>query len=187
MLNRLAMLTLALSRPSPPLTACLLTDGGPEPELPHWLGEVRVFRRDKNFAAKLMAARLKSHSLPPRPFHLAAHLDPLIGQWLEAGPAEGAQWPGFMAGALGAEITAFGVGPRGVLPRKCTLEHPLRGIRGDWGGREFSACAARNVIGDDNACFLRVEGEPEAIFIAPYPEGDGLETLNENAAYLELA
>lgn len=37
-LNRMAMLTLALHRPSPPLTACLLTGDGPEPELPHWLG-----------------------------------------------------------------------------------------------------------------------------------------------------
>lgn len=46
-LNRMAMLTLALRRPSPPLTACLLTGDGPEPELPHWLGDVRVFRRDK--------------------------------------------------------------------------------------------------------------------------------------------
>ncbi len=186
-LNRMAMLTLALHRPSPPLTACLLTGDGPEPELPHWLGDVRVFRRDKNFAARLMAARLKSRPLPPRPFHLTAHLDPLIGQWLEAGPTEGAQWPGFMAGTLGAEVTAFGVGPRGILPRKCTLERPLRGIRGDWGGREFSACATRNLIGADNACFLHVEGEPEAIFIAPYPEEDGLETRNQSVAYLELA
>lgn len=49
-LNRMAMLTLALHRPSPPLTACLLTGDGPEPELPHWLGDVRVFRRDKQLS-----------------------------------------------------------------------------------------------------------------------------------------
>ena len=185
-LRRWGMLVLALARPKPPIMACLLTDDGPEPHLPDFMGDVRVFRaHDPTFAARLMALRPKAGPLPPRPFHAAAHLDPLIGQWLEVGPGEGATWQGFMAGVTHAEVTAFGMGPRGALPRKCTLQHALRGIQGDWGGAPFNACAARNVVGADTACFLRVEGEPGAVFVAPYPEDNGED--GPPAAYLEFA
>ena len=66
-----------------------------------------------------------------------------------------------------------------------TLQHALRGIQGDWGGTPFNACAARNVVGADTACFLRVEGEPGAVFVAPYPEDNGED--GPPAAYLEFA
>ena len=173
-LRRRSLLALALTRPNPPLMACLLTDDGPEPSVPEFLGQVRVFRaHDPTFAARLMAMRPKTRPLPPRPFHVTAHPDPLVGLWLEVGPAEGEEWQGFMVGVADAGATAFGVGPRGVLPQKCTLQHPLRGIQGDWGGVPFSACAARNVLGADTACFLRVEGDPGAVFAAAYPEESG--------------
>ncbi len=186
-LSRLGLLTLGLTRPAPLLTACVLTDDGPEPELAAFLGDVRVFRKDAPFAAKLMAARLSARPLPPRPFHLAAHLDPLIGLWLEVGPPHGTEWQGFMAGITGAGVTAFGVGPRGALPQKCTLRHPLCGIQGDWGGRPFSACAARNVLDATTACYLRVDGEPGAVFVAPYPEdSDENDAADVCPEYLEL-
>ncbi|MDR2076623.1 MAG: hypothetical protein LBP61_06810, partial [Desulfovibrio sp.] len=39
-------------------------------------------------------------------------------------------WDGFMIGVTLAEITAFGLGPRGAVPSRSVLRYPLRGIKG---------------------------------------------------------
>jgi hypothetical protein len=170
LLSQISMLTLSLARPAPPMTALVLSGGGEEPALSDLLGHIRIFRGNVSFAARLAAARLKPRTALPRPFHVVAHVDPLVGQWLEVGPRQGETWDGFMIGVTGAEVTAFGVGPRGAVPLKSTLHYPQCGIRGEWGRREFSACAARNVLDIGSACFLRVEGAPAAFFVAGYPE-----------------
>jgi hypothetical protein len=164
------MLTLALTRPTPPVTACVLTGNGEEPAFPDLLGHIKIFHGNTSFAAKLAAARMKPQASLPRPFHVAAHLDPLAGQWLELGPAADECWTGFMAGVVDAEVVAFGIGPRGVLPQKPTLTAPQCGIPGDWGGYSFSACAAKNEIDGSHACYMRVEGCPRVVFITDYPE-----------------
>jgi hypothetical protein len=169
-LSRISMLTLAMTRPAPPVTACVLTGSGEEPAFPELLGHIKVFYGNTSFAAKLAAARMKPASLPQRPFHLAAHVDPLIGQWLEIGPPEGEIWPDFMAGVVDAEVTAFGVGSRGAVPLKSTLHYPQNGIKGQWGEYAFSACAAKDALGAENACYMRVEGCPRIVFITKYPE-----------------
>jgi hypothetical protein len=181
-LSRMALLTVALRRPKLPVTACVLSGSGPEPEFPDVLGHVRVFS-DASFAARLAAIRLKPPVLSQPDFHVAAHLDPLIGLWLEVGPGPGAVWRGFMAGVLDGEVTAFGAGPRGTVPQKTTLTYPQCGIKGDWGGRAFTACAAKNVIDGDTACYMRVEGEPRAVFVTAHPD-DG--ELARPLCYLAL-
>lgn len=187
-LSRITRLMLALQRPCPPLLACVTTDDGPEPEFPDFLGEIRVFRHDPTFAARLMAARGKGRPLPQRSFHLTAHVNPLIGSWLEVGPKPGGTWQGCMAGVLDAEVTAFGVGPRGALPQKCALHRPILGIKGNWAGRPFTAGAALNTLNANTACFLRVEGDPTAVFAANYPsEESGDITKCDCLAYLALA
>ncbi len=170
LLSQMSMLTLSLTRPAPPMTACVLIGSGEEPAFPELMGHVRIFYGNTSFAAKLAAARAKPRPALPRPFHLVAHVDPLIGQWLEVGPAEGKSWEGFMAGVVDAEVTAFGVGPRGLLPQKSTLNYPQCGIKGEWGEYAFSACAARNTVDGESACYMRVEGCPRNVFITDYPE-----------------
>jgi hypothetical protein len=170
LLSQISMLTLAMTRPTPPATACVLTGSGEEPAFPDIMGHINVFYGNTSFAAKLAAARVKPRPPLTRPFHVAAHVDPLIGQWLEVGPAVDEAWAGFMAGVVDAEVTAFGVAPRGALPQKSTLHYPLSDIKGDWGEYAFSACAAKNEIGVDNACYMRVEGCPRIVFITAYPE-----------------
>lgn len=182
LLSQISMLTLALIRPAPPLTAFVLTGSGKEPAVSDLLAHIKMFQGTTSFAAKLMAARMKPQTLSPQPFHVKAHVDPLIGQWLEIGPAPEEVWDGFMAGVVDADIAAFGVGPRGKIPGKSTLHYPQYGIKGDWGDKAFTACAARNEIGEDAACYIRVEGIPRAVFITGYPE----ETEERAHCYLEL-
>ncbi len=170
LLGRIGMLTLAMTRSAPPMTAFVLLGSGEEPALPEWLGHIKMFYGNTSFAPKLAAARLKPRNAPPLPFHVRAHVDPLVGQWLEVGPAVGEVWNGFMAGVVDAQVVAFGVGSRGTLPQKSALNYPQCGIKGEWGGRDFSACAAKNEIGADTACFFRVEGCPRVVFVTEYPE-----------------
>ena len=177
---QVALITLALQRQELPQTV-LLSTGATPPQassLPH----IKLFSVAEPFAAKLMAGRFKPAPKLELPFYLQAHLDPYVGTWLELGPNPGEQWPGFMAGLLQVEedtlttITAFGVGKRGVLPSKSTLEYPVQGIEGHQNGMPFVACAAKNTITDQLAVFLRLEGAPTGVLLSGYPE-DGAEEL----------
>ena len=147
----------------------MLTGSG-EPVVADTLSHVRMFHGKTTFAAKLMAMRMKPPAPSKPPLHIAAHLDPYIGQWLEIGPEAGAVWNGFMTGVIGADVVAFGIGPHGHLPKSSVLNYPQCGIRGNWGEHAFSACAARNELSDDMSCYMRVEGNPRAILAAGYPQ-----------------
>jgi len=177
LLSEISFLTLALTRPAPPLTAFVFTGSGEEPVVADTLAHIKMFQGNASFAAKLMAARLKPQATLPRPFHVVAHVDPLIGQWLEIGPTANDIWQGFMAGVLNGEVIAFGVGPRGQLPQKSVLRYPQCGIKGNWGDQAFTACAARNEIDGNTACYMRVEGCPQAIFVTSPPEEDASPTI----------
>ena len=87
-------------------------------------------------------------------------------------PPDGERWEGFMAGVTGAKVVAFGVGPRGIIPDKSTLEFPMFGIQGDFREVPFSACAAKNTLDRDTSCYLCVDGEPESLFCTSYPEDE---------------
>lgn len=169
-LGRVAMLSLAMSRPSPPMTAFVLTSGNAEPELTDLLGHVRIYKGNATFAAKLAAARIKPQPGLERTFHIIARLDPYIGQWFEVGPANAERWNGFTVGVVGAEATSFGVGPRGKIPEKSNLKYPQLGIKGQLGPHAFHGCAAKNDVGPDSACFVRIEGTPRIIFVTDYPD-----------------
>jgi hypothetical protein len=146
--------------------------------------ELSVFSPGQAFAGKLMAARYMKKKTPsPLPLHIASHLDPLIGLWLEIGPPIGESWHGCMVGLLHAEITAFGVGSRGCIPQKSVLEYPQFGIKGNWGEHPFDACAARNTLDTETSCYMRVEGAPSAVFVTKYPEVEDSDTA---LAYLEF-
>lgn len=100
-----------------------------------------------------------------------------IGLWLEIAPLGEEVWQDFMIGIFGAEISAFGTGPPGVLPKESTLHYPMLGIRGNLLDMEFFACAARNTLDSSISCFCKVDGIPKGIFIGPYPGDDGEESF----------
>ncbi len=231
---QISMLTLAMQRPKPPATALVLSDGDDIAPFSGLMRHVMILKAEVPFAGKLVAARFTGSSLP-KPFHLNAYLDPLIGQWLEVGPAEGEEWPGFMVGLTGAgmadegnggeagdksaseaggktgtseagsgetaktgvpnafgagiagsgktAINAFGVGKRGALPSKSLLEYQLCGIKGQRGDETFVACAAKNSLNGENACFIRLEGYPRTLLISDYPGSEfGSESGSAEAA-----
>jgi len=168
--SKVALLTLAMLRDRPPVTAFVLTDGDDILDAPHAMSHIQIYRHTQKYAVKLMVAKAKPQPFATLPFHARTHLDPLIGAWLEIAPPAGVTWPGFMAGVTNAEISAFGVGPRGVLPVKSTLQFPMLGIKGKLGENPFSACAAKNELSDDISCYMRLNGTPSLVFCAEYPD-----------------
>jgi hypothetical protein len=138
--------------------------------LPPMLAWAKIYRTDEPFASRLMATRFKKVERPEMPFHLCAHLSPFTGIWLEAGPDSEEMWPGFFLGAVGAEIDSFGVGPRGYLPKKCTLEFPILGIEGHLNGQKWNGCAAKNSLDVTTSVFVRLTRPLDKFFMSTYPE-----------------
>jgi hypothetical protein len=168
--SRVALLTLAMQRERPPATAFVLTRDGEIRDVPYAVGYIRIYRHTQPYAAKLMLARTRPQSFPVLPFLARAHLDPLMGAWLEIAPPDNERWQGFMAGVTQAEVTAFGVGPEGMPPARSTLHFPLLGITGEMGDSPFSACAARNELSGGTSCYMRLDGAPGLVFCADYPD-----------------
>lgn len=178
LLCRLTLLALALRRGTQPGTALVLCEEGPAPAVPALMEHVTIYRSPDPFAAKLMAARFKPGVELATPLHLRPLLDPMIGLWLEVAPPAGQSQPDFTVGVLGAEILAFGVGPRGVIPAKSKLTYPVLGVKGELEGRSFCACAARNGLNADTACYCKVEGIPRGVFLGRYlPEAEDSEEV----------
>ena len=150
-----SLLTLAMEREVPPATG-----DGDVRDVPDALGHIRIYRHAEKFAVKLMVAKGKPQARHFLPLHLKAHLDPLIGPWLEAAPPDDETWDGFMAGATNAEVVAFGVGPGRGIPREAMLEYPILSIKGMIGDVPFNACAAKNTLSADVSCFILLDGVP---------------------------
>ena len=169
---RAALLTMAVS--IPPATAFVIRDGRAASVTGGFLEHVTVFREGLS-AGRLMAERFRLKTVISRPCRVVAHLNERLGLWLEVGPDANEIWDGFMLGVVGAEISAFGVGPCGTPPARTVLEYPVLGIRGNVQGVGFCGCAARNALARGEACFLRVEGDLRGLFVAGYLEEGGLD------------
>ncbi|OGP79431.1 MAG: hypothetical protein A2V86_01815 [Deltaproteobacteria bacterium RBG_16_49_23] len=100
-------------------------------------------------------------------YRLDTYGNPHIGQWIEVGPCKG-PWPGAMFGVSGAEITFHAVGPKGSLPTLSSLRYPLKGMKLNLGGKEYTAWAAQNELNSDTSYFVKIEGFPESILFGPY-------------------
>jgi hypothetical protein len=175
---QVTLVSLALNRRTPPRTAFVYSGPAPDFSIPEATPQVALYKEGAAMAAKLMAVRLKPLPQPELPLYLKAHLDPFVGCWLECGPHNGESWEGFMLGLLHAEplprpeIVAFGIGPRGTLPRKSALEYPLKGIEGTYGEHTFTACAAKNLVTHSFSVFLRFEGTPFGLLLGNYPDDE---------------
>lgn len=170
--SKVALLTLAMKRQAPPATAFIVIGDGDIRDVPYALDHIQIYRNTEKFAVKLLVAKVKPQVRAPLPFHVKAHLDPLIGVWLEVAPPVGETWDGFMAGVTNAEVVAFGVGPGGVIPRKAILHYPILGINGQIGDVPFNACAAKNTLSPEASCFMRLNGAPGNVICLDYPEED---------------
>lgn len=175
-LCRLTLLALSLRRQGQPGTAFVLNGDGPAPALPPVLSHAGVWRSGEPFAARLMAARFRPEASLRLPFHVRTLLSPLVGLWLEVTPAEG-RMAGFTVGVLDADMNAFGVGPAGSLPTTSRLAYPLLGIRGTLDDHAFCACAAQNELSETEACFCKVEGLPQGVFLGDYLTEAGTEEV----------
>jgi len=100
-------------------------------------------------------------------YRLDTYGNPHIGQWIEVGPWNGS-WPGAMFGVSGAEIIFHAVGPKGSLPTQSSLRYPLKGIKLNLGGKEYTAWAVQNEMNADTSYFVKLEGFPESILFGPY-------------------
>lgn len=170
--SKIALLSLAMERAAPPATVFILTDEGEIPELPYAMSHINVYRHTQKYAVELLVAKIKPQPMAPLPFFVKPHLDPLVGAWLEIAPPDNEQWDGFMAGVTQAEVSSFGVGPRGAIPTKSTLGHPILGIEGTIGKEPFHACAAKNMLSSETSCYMRLDGFPGQVFCMEYPEDE---------------
>lgn len=168
-LAKITLLTLSIDRPTLVSAFILCEEQGCE--LPEALGHFKQYHSLDPFGGKLMAERFRAQQEPwEAPFYVRSHLDPLIGLWLEVGTNLPGGRQDFLVGVTEAKITAFGVGNRGVIPARSTLSYPILGIEGELQEAPFSACAARNALTQENACYCRLEEIPTGVFMGKYPD-----------------
>ncbi|MDY6903507.1 MAG: hypothetical protein SWH61_02370 [Thermodesulfobacteriota bacterium] len=144
--------------------------------LPAPLAMAQVFAPDNPALGAKMTAKA---NLPLKTvasdYRLNIYALPRVGLWLEAGPAAG-DWNGIIVGAAGAGIDALGVGPAGDIPQHSTLEYPLRDMKLSLGDREFTAWAVRNNLTQNDAVYVKIKGNPEALIFGPFdPDAEALD------------
>lgn len=146
------------------LPILLAPSGGELPPLPTPLRDADIVTR--GIGAKTIARLFAPGAAVAPPYRLMVHARPGLGLWLECGPAD-EPWEGVMLGAAGCAPDAHGVGPAGVIPQRCTLHHPLRGLRLTAGEREFTAWGTGNRLSPAESYFVRLDGLPDALAFGP--------------------
>jgi hypothetical protein len=130
-------------------------------------GADRLSLTDQGFCAKLVA---KAHS-PVKEVRAEYRLDVCgnaqIGQWVEVGPVEKA-WAGCMFGVEGAKIVFHAVGPKGSLPTRSTLRHPVKDMAVTLGDKNYVAWAVQNELSPEDSYFLKMEDFPDSVVFGPY-------------------
>lgn len=148
----------------------LLTEGEipPAETLPTPLkGSDLMLQADPAMAAKLVVKINTPAKEIPAEYRLDTYGNPHIGQWIEVGPCTG-PWHGGIFGVSGAEIAFHAVGPKGSLPTQSTLHYPLKGLRLNLAGKDYTAWAVQNEIASDASYFVKIDGFPDSILFGPY-------------------
>ncbi|MFZ5427984.1 MAG: hypothetical protein ACOZEN_13495 [Thermodesulfobacteriota bacterium] len=174
-LSMLAVMVQAMKGNGFPIV--LIPEGGAlDPAgLPTPLKGATVAAGDASLMAKLVAKANTPVPRTPMEYHLDIHPLPGLGQWFEVGPAEGHSWAGVIFGADGAEVDAHGVGPRGTVPQKATLEYPMKGVKFTMGDASFDAWAVKNQLDGKSSYYVRVKNYPKSVAFGSLPEGDEAE------------
>ena len=129
---------------------------------------------DPGMPAKLVAKVHSPVKEVPVEYRLDVYGTPQIGQWFEVGPTKDA-WPGAIFGVAGAEITFHAVGPKGTLPSQSTLNYPLKGLKLNLGGKEYTAWAAQNPLDPKTSYFVQVKGPPSGLLFGAYSQDEEAE------------
>ncbi|MDA8142344.1 MAG: hypothetical protein M0036_27165, partial [Desulfobacteraceae bacterium] len=124
---------------------------------------------DAGTPAKLVAkAHAKAADLPSA-YYLDMVGNPHFGQWFEIRPAAGT-WPGVIFGVDEGEISFQAVGPSGELPKTSTLNYPMQGLKIEVDGKNFSAWAVRNEVGNGSSYYVKVSGAPANLLFGAFSE-----------------
>lgn len=108
-------------------------------------------------------------------YRLDVHSLPGIGLFFEVGPGKDGAWAGAVFGVEGGEIDVHGVGPAGVVPERCVVEYPMKGLKFGLGGSEFVAWGVKNALDASTSYFVRVKGAPKALAFGPFPDAEDAE------------
>lgn len=124
---------------------------------------------DPAWAAKVVARFFSPRTIPLPGYRLNVIAHPMFGQWFEVGPRQG-QWQGAIFGvAEGSRITHHGVGPKGRLPERCTLEYPVQDMKVEVAGAPMAAWAVQNALGSGESYYVNVRGAPGQIMFGANP------------------
>jgi len=119
---------------------------------------------------ELISQKHKSIQKTEREYYINVHVNPAYGQWFEVGPINKTWKSGSIFGVTGAEITFQGVGDRGILPKQCTIESPVEGIKVTSETNEYIAWIVQNEINKDTSHFIKVKGYPSSIILGEHIE-----------------
>ena len=137
--------------------------------LPQPLADADIVAR--GLGARTIARIHGKNVLPACDYRLDVHALPGLGLWLEVGPARD-QWDGVLLGSAPCEPDAHGVGQAGVIPERCTLHHPSRGLKLALGEKEFTAWGTENTLSLADSYFVRLTGLPETLVFGAFPKED---------------
>lgn len=124
-----------------------------------------------DWGGRCVAAAMRD-AIPEAPsdYRLNVIANASLGHWFEVGPAGDCAWGGAIFGVDEGEITHHGVGKRGELPERCTLEYPLEGARVEVDGRRLTCWAVNNRLEPGNSYYVRVTGSPAHILFGEHPD-----------------
>jgi len=125
--------------------------------------------------AKLAAKANMPPKVADSDFRLAIHANPGYGVWFETGPTAGHEWKGAILALNSGEIKAHGVGPRGKIPEKCTLEYPMMGLKLKLGNTELTGWAVQNNLDPASSYYSKIDGIPGCIVFGSFTEDDDTE------------
>ncbi|OEU66694.1 MAG: hypothetical protein BA863_16790 [Desulfovibrio sp. S3730MH75] len=154
---------------------CICEDGDLDVQtLPTMLRNAEVVEEAK-LGAKLAAkANMPIKKVEPE-YRFDLYPLPSLGLWLEVGPAPGHSWKGALLGVSGGEITAHGTGAAGMLPEKCVLNFPMKGLKLELSGSEYVGWAVKNELSEGESYFVKVTGTPDSLLFGEFSEGDDAE------------
>ena len=125
---------------------------------------------NKSLGAKLTAKANTPVKKIKTEYRLNIHANQGYGIWYEFGPGKGETWKGVLAGGLKSSVNAHGVGEKGSIPLKTTLEYQMQGLKLELGKDEYTAWAVKNKIDENQSYYVRFADIPGSILFGQLPD-----------------
>ncbi len=145
---------------------------GPEQALPPLLADAAEFCPPEKLTTRLAVRTSIAKKWNEQELRICVRFQSGVGIWIEAGPSQGETWKGVLLGvdpALGGAIDFQAVGPRGSLPERTVLEHPMKDARLSAGETEYVAWGCSNTLTSEDSFFVRLKGLTSSLLL-----GEGL-------------